>query len=209
MKVLKLISFFLFFVNLNLQAQQNKTFDSLTVVFNKLKENSNINKKDKTILKLLNSLYDETLQADDGNLSQKTIQKYQAYKEDSKLTNWPIFYLFETYQNEITQTELGKKKNNKDLRTALMKLLSGELIDLYQTIPPIVLVYMGEALMNSGSNARAQTHFKMSLEFYPESIPLKVYNYLLTDDKNVKEAISADLTKNHKNHWMVKQFLTN
>ncbi|RKS03632.1 hypothetical protein [Flavobacterium sp. 102] len=209
MKVLKLISFFLFFVNLNLQAQQNKTFDSLTVEFNKLKEVSNINKKDKTILKLLNSLYDETLQADDGSLSQKTIAKYQAFKEDSKLANWPVFYLFETYQNEITQTELGKKKNNKDLRVALMKILSGELIDLYQTIPPIILVYMGEALMNSGANSRAQNHFKMSLEFYPESIPLKVYSYLLADDKTAKEAISADLTKNHKNHWMVKQFLTN
>lgn len=190
-------------------AQSNSAFDSMSVEFNKVKAASIVDKNDKAILKLLNKMHDESLQADEGNLSQQTMAEYQSYKTNKQLKNQHVFYLFDAYQNEVTRTEFNKTRNNKNLRIAIMKILSGELIALYHDIPPIVLVYMGEALMNSQQKETAREHFKMSLEFYPKSIPLKMYNYLLAEDSSKKERLYKELTKKHKNHWMVKQFLSN
>ena len=209
MRPIKLIFFLLLFTNLSLYSQQIRPIDSLSIAFNKLKETSKIDKKDRTILKLLNRMYDEILQADNGGLSNKTLTEYQTYKNDPTLANWHIFYLFDNYQNEIIQTEFKNKPNNKSLRLALMKILSGELVTLYHEIPPIVLVYMGEALMNAGMKTNAENHFKTALEFYPNSTPIKVYNYLLSQNKYEKEKLYDNLIKNNKNHWMVKQYLNN
>ena len=84
-----------------------------------------------------------------------------------------------------------------------MKSLSGECLSLYKSIPVIVCIYMGEALLNAGMTDLARDHFKMSLEFYPNSIPLLVYNYKLEKDKNSKDQQLKKLKKKYGKHWMV------
>jgi len=210
MKKLHLLILFVVGLSSNLYSQQSTTtYDSLSVELAKIKAKSEISKTDRNILNLLNKLHDENLQSDNGGISKETLKEYESYKTNKVLRNWHIFYLFDTYQNEVTNTELNGHKNNRSLRLAIMKLLSGELIQLYGDIPPIVLVYMGEALMNADYNDKARNHFEMSLQFYPQSVPLKVYNWVLTNNQSQKNKLYKDLTKKHKDHWMVKQFLSN
>lgn len=44
----------------------------------------------------------------------------------------------------------------------------------------------------------------VSRKLYPDAIPLKVYQYMETKDETLK----ADILKNHKDHWLVKQYIT-
>jgi hypothetical protein len=86
-----------------------------------------------------------------------------------------------------------------------MKSLSGECLSLYNVIPTIVCIYMGEALQSAGMTDKARDHFKMSLQFYPNSIPLMVYNYKLEQDPAKKKGQLADLKNKYANHWMVRE----
>jgi phytoene/squalene synthetase len=63
-----------------------------------------------------------------------------------------------------------------------MKSLARECLELYKKIPVLVCVYMGEALQSANMIKDAREHFKMGLKFYPNSIPLQVYNYQLETD---------------------------
>jgi soluble P-type ATPase len=44
----------------------------------------------------------------------------------------------------------------------------------------------------------------MSLEYYPNSIPLLVYNYRLEQDPTKKKQMLEELKKKYAEHWMVK-----
>jgi hypothetical protein len=63
---------------------------------------------------------------------------------------------------------------------------------------------MGEALQSAGMTDEARKHFKMSLQFYPNSIPLLVYNCRLEQDPTKKKEQLTDLKKKYPKHWMVK-----
>lgn len=86
-----------------------------------------------------------------------------------------------------------------------MKSLSEECLKLYNRIPVVVCIYMGEALLqDNGMTDEARKHFKTSLQFYPNSIPLLVYNYRLEQDPAKKKKDLINLKQKYAEHWMVK-----
>lgn len=169
-----------------------------------VKNKTKIVATDKTILTVLEKIYEQTMQANDGQLDEKTIRKYQQFQTDTTLANRHIALLFDTYQTIITETAAKGEKAPADICVPLMKTLAGECVSLYNNIPAIVCIYMGEALQSAGMTDEARKHFKMSLQFYPTSIPLLVYNYRLEQDPKMKKEQSADLRKKYSKHWMVK-----
>lgn len=169
-----------------------------------VKSKTKIIASDKTILTVLDQIYEQTMQANDGQLDEKTIKKYQQFQTDPTLANRHIALLFDTYQTVITETSAKGEKAPADICVPLMKTLADECVSLYNNIPAIVCIYMGEALQSAGMTDEAREHFKMSLQFYPNSIPLLVYNYRLEQDPAKKKEQLADLKKKYSKHWMVK-----
>ena len=169
-----------------------------------VKNKTKIVATDRTILSVLDKMYEQIMQANDGQLDEKIIKKYQQFQTDTTLANRHIALLFDTYQTIITETAAKGEKAPADICVPLMKSLAGECVSLYNNIPPIICIYMGEALQSAGMTDEARTHFKMSLQFYPNSIPLLVYNYRLEQDPTKKKEELAYLKKNYSEHWMVK-----
>jgi hypothetical protein len=169
-----------------------------------VKKNTKIVSSDKAILSVLDKMYEKTLQANELELDEKTMKEYQQYQTNTTLANRHIALLFDNYQTIITETAAKGKKAPADICVPLMKSLSGECLSLYNSIPVIVCIYMGEALQTAGMVDKAREHFKMSLQFYPKSIPLLVYNYRLEQDPTKKKEQLAELKKKYPKHWMVK-----
>jgi amino acid permease len=92
-------------------------------------------------------------------------------------------------------------------QAACIHVLFEEFIDTYNTAPAVILIFMGETLMGQNNKIVAAEHFKMSLKYYPESVPLLVYRWQLTDDAAEKEQLYKKLKKEHLNHWMVQMML--
>jgi hypothetical protein len=200
----KIIYFFaIILIFQNSFGQQTKVFDSINNQFKKIKLECKIKSNNKKILNLFDDFYSEMLEADNGNLSQNTISEYNEFQNNRNIPNWHIFYLFNIYQNHITESVKLNKQTDSDFQISVMKILSGELLATYKTIPPLILIYMGEALMSGNRNELAKNHFKMLLEFYPKSIPIKVYNYLLLEDGTEKEKLYKVLKTENPYHWMV------
>lgn len=169
-----------------------------------VKKNTKIVSSDKGVLSLLDKMYEKTLQANELELDEKTMKEYQQYQTNTSLANRHIALLFDTYQTIITETAAKGEKAPADICVPLMKSLSGECLSLYNCIPAIVCIYMGEALQSAGMIDKAREHFKMSLQFYPKSIPLLVYNYRLEQDPAKKKKQLAELKIKYSKHWMVK-----
>ena len=169
-----------------------------------VKNKTKIIATDKTILTVLDKMYEQTLQANDGQLDEKTIRQYQQFQTDTILANRHIALLFDTYQTIISETAKKGERAPADICVPLMKTLAAECVSLYNNISAIVCIYMSEALQSAGKTDEAREHFKMSLQFYPISIPLLVYNYRLEQDPTKKNEQLADLKKKYAKHWMVK-----
>ncbi len=182
----------------------NITSDLFLLPLWTVKNKAKITSSDKAIIELLDLMYEQTLQANDLNLEEKTIKQYEQYKTDTTLANRHIALLFDNYHTTITETAADEVNIAAELSISLMKSLSGECLSLYKSIPVIVSVYMGEALESAGMTDKAREHFKLSLQFYPNSIPLQVYNYRLEQDQTKKKNQLAELKKNYPKHWMVK-----
>jgi hypothetical protein len=182
----------------------NSTSQFFLLLLWTVKKNAKVVSSDKTILSLLDKIYEKTLQANDLELDEKTMKEYQRYETDTTLANRHIALLFDNYQTIITETAAKGEKAPAEICVPLMKSLSGECLSLYNSIPAIVCIYMGEALQSAGMIDKAREHFKMSLQFYPKSIPLLVYNYRLEQDPTKKKEQLAELKKNYPKHWMVK-----
>jgi hypothetical protein len=169
-----------------------------------VKKNTKVVSSDKAILSLLDKMYEKTLQANELELDEKTMKEYQEYQTNTTLANRHIALLFDNYQTIITETASKGEKAPADICVPLMKSLSEECLSLYNSIPAIVCIYMGEALQSAGMIDKAREHFKKSLQFYPKSIPLLVYNYRLEQDPTKKKEQLAELKKKYSKHWMVK-----
>jgi tetratricopeptide (TPR) repeat protein len=169
-----------------------------------VKKKTKLMSSDKTILSLLDRMYEKTLQANELELDEKTIREYRLYQTDTSLSNRHIALLFDNYQNIITETAAKGEKAPAEICIPLMKSLSEECLSLYKIIPVIVCVYMGEALQSAGMEDKAREHFKMALQFYPNSIPLLVYNYRFEQDAAKKNEQLTELKKKYSKHWMVK-----
>jgi len=169
-----------------------------------VKNKTQVSASDKKIILLLDKLYEKTMQGNDNELDERTLTEYQSYKTNTTLANRHIALLFDTYQNIITETAAKGKQAPAEICIPIMKSLSGECLKLYNSIPAIVCIYMGEALQSAGMTDEARNHFKMSLQIYPNSIPLMVYNYRLEQDLAKKKGQLVELKKKYSKHWMVK-----
>lgn len=195
----KLFLLFLLFIGLNIPAQ---TAAAAKEVFEKIKKESKIDGSDKTVYNLLDEFYTKTLQAENDELNTETIEKTQKLVSDPDTKNLHILMLFLMYQQHISQTAAVRKTPDAGFQMATMKLLEDELRNIYGKVPAIVYIYKYEALESGNKKEEAKAAALQGLKEYPDSIPLKMYVYLSTND----EAIKNDLLKNHANHWMVKQF---
>jgi hypothetical protein len=182
----------------------NSTSDLFLLPLWTVKRNAKIIASDKTILSVLDKLYEKTLQANELVLDKETIKEYQQYQTDTGLANRHIALLFDNYQTLITETAAKGEKPPADICIPLMKSLAGECLSLYNSIPVIVCINMGEALQSDGMINEAREYFKMSAQFYPNSIPLLVYNYQLELDPEKKKEQLAELKRKYPKHWMVK-----
>lgn len=195
----QLIFIFLLFAGLNIPAQ---TAAAAKEVFEKIKKESKIDGSDKAVYHLLEEFYAENLQAENDEMSDETIEKTQKLASDPDTKNLHILMLFLMYQQHISQTAAVGKKPNPEFQMATMRLLEDEIRSIYGKTPAIIYVYQYEALSAANKKEEAKATAFQGLKEYPDSVPLKVYTYLSTND----EAIKNDLLKNHSNHWMVKQF---
>lgn len=183
-------------------AQAQVTYESVPEGLKEAKAKCKADGNDTRALILMERMNEEVLEAGNPVLSEKTIALYKAFSEDPTLPNSHIFYLFNLYQNEITKADV-----TNDFQIGCMKLLSGECIATYKKIPAIVLIYMGEALMRAGMEDKAREHFSTAASYYPKSLPIKVYNFLLMAHGDEKEKIKKELLKKHASHWMVKDMV--
>src|SRR5690606_13807037 len=110
--------------------------------------------------------------------------------------------LLDTYQNIISETAAKGIKSPANICVPLMKQLADECALVYNIIPAIVCIYLGEALLSAGMTDEGKDHFKKSLQNHPNSIPLQVYNYRLIDDPNTKKEELKKLKKKYPGHWM-------
>jgi len=171
----------------------SKTYDFFFLPIWIVKNKTRIVSSDKIVFKVLDKLYEQTMQANDGQPDETTIRQYQQFKTDTTLANRHLVLLFDTYQTIVTETAAKGEKLPIDICVPLMNTLAGECITVYNKIPAIVCIYMGEALESAGMLNEARKHFKMSLQFYPNSIPLLVYNYRLEQDLTKKKEIFKTL----------------
>jgi hypothetical protein len=169
-----------------------------------VKRNTKVISSDTTVLSLLDKIYEKTLQANNLELDEKTIKEYQQYKIDKSLSNRHIALLFDNYQTIINEASSKGKKAPADICIPLMKSLSAECLALYNRIPVVVCIYMGEALQSAGMIDEAREQFRLSLQFYPNSIPLLVNDYRLEKDPTIKKEKLTELKAKYPDHWMVK-----
>ncbi|KAA0127439.1 hypothetical protein FY557_12525 [Chryseobacterium sp. SN22] len=195
----KLFLLFLLFIGLNIPAQ---TAAAAKEVFEKIKKESKIDGSDQTVYNLLDEFYAKTLQAENDELNTETIEKTQKFVSDPDTKNLHILMLFLMYQQHISQTAAVGKTPDAGFQMATMKLLEDEMRNIYGKVPAIVYIYKYEALESGNKKEEAKAAALQGLKEYPDSVPLKMYVYLSTND----EALKNDLLKNHANHWMVKQF---
>ncbi len=192
----------LVFLIATLNSFAQDTYETINIALQLVKSKTKVDGKNKRVLLLLENMHNELLEADNGQLSEASLAEYKAFLDGDSLPNSHIFYLFNLYQEEIQDPEV-----TGDFQIGCMKLLSREFVETYNTIPAIVLVYMGEALMAANMGEKAKAHFEMASEFYPDSVPIKVYNYVLADEGGAKEKKKKALYKKYPNHWMVKEMV--
>jgi hypothetical protein len=199
MKVIPFLSLFFFSATVSAQSRVEIFLDS---TLNQLKTQSKVDKNDFEVFSLLESFYGEALQSDEGELSQKTAQKINAFRTDDRIRNKHLLTLFLMYQDHISRTAAQGRRPNVEYQLACIQRVESEMQSVYQKVPTIVYIYKAEALQSAGRVDEAKAIVAASLEKFPNSVPLKVYRYLDSKD----EAIRKDLAQNHSKHWMVRQF---
>lgn len=195
----KLIFIFFLFINLSLFAQSK---GSVQDIFQELKQQSKIDKSDKTVYNLLTEFYEKNLQADEEIMTPEDIQQIEKLLSDPNAKNLHILMLFLMYQQHISQTAAVGKEPDSNFQIETMNLLESETKDVFGKIPAIIYIYKAEALESGKRKEDSQNTVSQGLKEYPDSIPLKVYSYMNTHDNTIKN----DLVKNHSKHWMVQQF---
>ncbi len=169
-----------------------------------IKRNAKVSSSDETILKLMEELYSTTLQANDGQPTMEIAQRLNEYRTDTNLYNRHIAFLLDSYQQLILNSASNGIKPPANIALPTIKKLTEECLLVFGKVPPLVCIYMGEALLSAGMTNEARKHFKESLQQYPNSVPLLVYNYRLEEDDMRKKEELKELKKEHRKHWMVK-----
>lgn len=163
-----------------------------------------VDSTDRSLFILFDAFFNETMQPDASNLSQKTQSKLHSLVVSPKTKNRHILSLYIAYQHHITES-LTTGKTNPKFQVALMENLSSEVKQLYGKLPVLIYVYLAEAYSSDRRVTDAARIVDEGRVLYPDAVPLKVYQYLSTKDDYLKQ----ELLRNHPNHWMIKAFQLN
>ena len=158
---------------------------------------------DKTVYHLMDELFQGILQSDNLNVSQETIAKIDKIMKSDQVKNKHLLMLFLLYQNVVEQS-VRTDTSNRQIKLEILHTLSDEYSNLYNQIPVIIYIYLAESYKANKQHEEVVKTLNVSRKLYPDAIPLKVYQYMETKDETLK----ADILKNHKDHWLVKQFIT-
>lgn len=182
-----------------LDIEENSVLDGKSSVFIlptwAVKKKTEISSTDKKIVTLLDKIYQKTLQADTLELDEVTMSEYISYHTDTTLANRHIALMFDNYQTLINEAAAKRQSPPAEICVPLMTSLSQECLSIFNSVPVIVSIYMGEALQDAGMLEEASEHFKKAIGIYPNSIPLLVYNYMYEKD---------EVKKKYPKHWLVK-----
>lgn len=174
--------------------------------FNKVVNNviasSLIDSKDLTAWELLNDFYEEALQSDSGMTSEKTYQRLDAFLKNEKSFNKHLIMLFIAYQDYVGETARSGLPPDSKFQIFLINKTEEEIQKVYGRVPVVILIYKSEAYNSDKQHEMAARIVSVGLKEHPNSIPLKVYEYLNTKSTEIKQ----DLIKNHSEHWMIKEF---
>lgn len=196
----KLILLFSVLISVGCYCQNDREYE---IFIQQLKSNAIPDKNDLTVYRLLDDFYEQVLQADNGELNEDIPLRIEQLYSDENTKNLHIFYMFMAYQQHISHTAgLGINPDSK-FQVRLMTDLENEIKATYGKVPVIIKIYKAEAFNSNRQYKEYSILLAQSLSEFPDSIPLKVYSYLDTNDEKIK----ADLLKNHSNHWMVKDYL--
>lgn len=172
-----------------------------------VKSKSKTDKADKNVLNLMESLYLEILHADEQNQN-TAINDLTTMLQSDDMPNTHLLYLFMSYQSYVSHTIMEGKEVDDEYQLQLAKYIASEFETVYNVVPRIVKIYIGESLISSGYKEEAIRHFEAILSENPNTIPAKVYLFeLLPEDNENKIGIWNDIQKNHLNHWMVRMHL--
>jgi hypothetical protein len=172
-----------------------------------INENAFIDNSDMTVYNLLNAFYKESLNSDAGEVSQKTIDQVKKIMADNNFPNRNLLEILLFYQDQLRLMAERNEKPNTSFQILTTDVLATQSEKIYGKVPVLIQIYKGETFMVAYMDDKAQAIFKEILVSYPDCIPARVYNCMLTTDEAEKQRLSAALKKERPNHWMVKQFL--
>lgn len=200
MKIRFLFAFLIFSIPTLSFSQEEQ---GIKEMINTLTKNEIRDSTDKTIYHLMDELFQGILQSDNLNVSQETIAKIDKIMKSDQVKNKHLLMLFLLYQNVVGQSAQSGT-SNPQAQLEILRTLSNEYSNLYNQIPVIIYIYLAEAYKANKQHEEVVKTLNVSRKLYPDAIPLKVYQYMETKDETLK----ADILKNHKDHWLVKQYIT-
>ncbi|RWX02423.1 tetratricopeptide repeat protein [Flavobacterium cerinum] len=199
--------FLLLFLNTSNLCAQDDLVTQTKLQFTEVNNAAITDGKDLRIYNLLENFYNEVLQDEKGELSEKTVATIYELLDNDAVPNWNILFMFMTYQQHISETAAVGKQANIEFQLLATDLLVKECLKIYKKLPAVVAIYQGEAFMSAEKTDQAISIYKKLLIEKPNCVPAKIYIYMLSNDAAEKDKIFADLSKNNPNHWMVMEFL--
>ncbi|WP_177764890.1 hypothetical protein [Flavobacterium sp. I3-2] len=180
---------------------QNEIDEYINTVIVESKNLNQVDSKDLTMKNTFDQFYNEVLQNDNGQISEELLDKITLLVENPNTKNMQIMNLLLVFQDYINEVSENQSTLNPEFQLKIVNAIEKEFIDLKQEVPALIYVYKIEALQTNDMFDESDKLIEISLKKFPNSIPIKAYKYLATEDENVKN----DLVKNHSNHWFVKQ----
>lgn len=198
MKKIFTIALLLFFGTIS---AQNEIDEYINAVIIESKNTYPVDPKDLTMKNIFDQFYNEVLQNDSGQITEDLLNKIALMVESPSTKNMQIMNLLLVFQDYINDVSENPAALNPEFQLKIVNAIENEFIILKQDIPALVYVYKIEALQTNDKFDESDKLIEVSLQKFPNSVPIKTYKYLATEDENVKN----DLVKNHSNHWFVKQ----
>jgi hypothetical protein len=157
---------------------------------------------DKSCKQLLTDFYDcfESDQGQANPLMITAMMNLFKYKDNLNLPNRQIAILLYYYINSVDKPQNA---------LIWIRSLKVEYKNVYGTTHPLIYLYEGESLINSGQSSEAYSHFIEFQKKYPQSVTAMCYIYQTETDKNLAKTWLSILKVEHPNHWIVKQLKEN
>ncbi|RRJ91313.1 hypothetical protein EG240_06475 [Paenimyroides tangerinum] len=198
MKKILTIALLMFFGTIS---AQNEIDEYINTIIVESKNTNPVDAKDLTMKNLFDQFYNEVLQDESGQISEDLLNKITVMVESLSTKNMQLMNLLLVFQDYINEVSENPSSLNSEFQLKIVEAMENEFINLKQDVPVIIYVYKIEALQTNEKFDESDKLIEVALKKFPNSVPIKAYKFLATEDENVKN----DLIKNHPNHWFVKQ----